>query len=417
MLEAMKRTLEQVKNIPGLMTPEELSLLCRMARSASSILELGCFKGRSLAAMGLSNPGASLYGIDWFGDMSHRGYQGSTLEETRGNIENCLRANSTLTPALSQREREVEFLVGRTDEVVDQFEHQVDLLHIDAGHSYEECTNDLNNYVPKVNAGGAVCIHDYGKARKTELDRPEVQQAVDDWRNPDWVEVERAGTMIAFRNLVAEQGVLYVAYGEKAVSNVENSIRTIKKFARNLPIAVISDQKVDGADHHILHVDIDPGARAAKTRMYSLSPFRKTLFLDADTEVLANPEHGFRMLERVDMVMAQDPVRIFNQTTWPALNQEEVRVTKSETAGGEFNYYNTGVVYFRRNQAVQQLMQAWHAEWTRWAKQDQPGMFRAMFNNPVRIASMRAPWNTHLKDVAKFVYHAHRRASRAGAPR
>lgn len=404
MLEVMKRNLESVKNIPGLMTEGELSLLCRMARSASSILELGCFKGRSLAAMGLSNPGTSLYGIDWFGDMSHRGYQGSTLEETIQNIRNVC----TQTPT---------FIVGRTDDVVEQFEHQVDLLHIDAGHSYEECTNDLKNYVPKITAGGAVCIHDYGKARKNELDRPEVQQAVDDWRNPDWVEVERSGTMIAFRNLVAEEGALYVAYGEKAIANAEYSITTVKKLAPRLPIAVISDRKLAGSDFWIPHVDIDPGARAAKTRMYSLSPFRKTLFLDADTEVLADPLHGFRMLERVDVVMAQDPVRIFNQTTWAALNQEEVRVTKAETAGGEFNYYNTGVIYFRRNQAVQQLMQAWHEEWTRWARQDQPGMFRAMFNKPVRIAPMRAPWNTHHKDLASFVYHAHRRASRAGAPR
>jgi hypothetical protein len=403
MLDPMTTTLEKVKDIPGLMTPEELSLLCRMARSGSSILELGSYKGKSLAAMGLTNPNAKLYGIDWFGDMSHRGYQGSTFKETQGNLE--------------KHGVKAEFIIGTTDEAAGQFEKTVDLLHIDAGHSYEECTNDLKNYTPKVNPGGAVCIHDYGKARNSKLDRPEVQQAVDDWRNADWTEVERAGTMIAFRKIVAEEGVLYIAYGERAVANAEQSIASLKEWAPRLMVAVASDQQVKGADIWIKHVDIDRGARNVKTRMYAISPFRKTLFLDADTFVLSDPAHGFKMLDLVDMVMGQDAVRIFNRTTWAALDKDEVATTKSETDGGELCYYNTGVIFFRRSEAMRQLMQAWHKEWLRWGKQDQPGLLRAMYKHPVRMASMRAPWNTHHQADAKFIFHAHRRASREGAPK
>ncbi len=422
MLEVVQKTLDKVKQIPGLMTPGELALLCRFARSASSIAELGCYKGRSLAAMGITHPSATLYGIDWFGDMSHRGYQGSTLEETRGNLEK-VGVKAT-------------FLIGTTDEVAPKFDKKIDLLHVDAGHSYEECLNDLKNYVPKITEGGAVCIHDYGKARKAELDRPEVQQAVDDYfaitHSPapsgspinggeisgrDWVEVERSGTMIAFRNIVAEEGILYVAYGEKAIANVENSIRLVKNFAGKLPIAVISDKRVEGADYLIRHIEVDAGARAMKTRMYSLSPFRKTLFLDADTEMQSDPMHGFKMLENFDLVMAQDPVRIFNQTKWPGLVHEEVKETIKATGGGEFLYYNSGVMFFRRSEANKKLFQAWNEEWTKWARQDQPALFRAMYRNPVRIAPMRAPWNTHHKSQADFIFHAHRRASREGAPK
>ncbi|HBF40556.1 MAG TPA: hypothetical protein DDW19_01885 [Anaerolineaceae bacterium] len=438
MLEVVQKTLDRVKQIPGLMTPEELALLCRFARSASSIAELGCYKGRSLAAMGITHPSATLYGIDWFGDMSHRGYQGSTLAETGGNLEK-VGVKAT-------------FLVGTTDEVAPKFDQKIDLLHVDAGHSYEECMSDLRNYVPKINPGGAVCIHDYGKARKAELDRPEVKQAVDEFfaphspspqpspegegdfpppqpsnpltpgplpeeRENQWVEVERSGTMIAFRNLVADEGVLYVAYGEKAIANVENSIRLVKKFAGKLPIAVISDRRVEGADYLIQHIEVDAGARAAKTRVYSLSPFMKTLYLDADTEMQSDPMHGFRMLEHFDIVVAQDPVRIFNQTKWPGLIDDEVKETIRETNGAEFLYYNSGVIFFRRSEANKRLFQTWNAEWTRWARQDQPALFRSMYRNPVRIASMRPPWNTHVKSQADFIFHAHRRASREGAPK
>jgi predicted O-methyltransferase YrrM len=175
------------RSIPGLMTTEELALLCRMARSAQSIVELGTYKGRSLAAMMLTNPAARAWAVDWFGDMSHRGYKGATQEELEANL-----ARLGLKPA--------GIIAATTDEAAVQFEEHVDMLHIDAGHSYEECSADLRNWVPKVNPGGAVCIHDYGKARTECLDRPEVQRAVDDWRNSAWVEVERAGGSNALRS-------------------------------------------------------------------------------------------------------------------------------------------------------------------------------------------------------------------------
>jgi len=402
----MQEILKQVKGIYGLMTVEELAVLCRMARSANSITELGCFKGRSLIAMGLSNPDAELIGIDWFGDMSHRGYEGSTLAETQAN--------------LASRGVRAEFLVGKTDKIAKTFDRSIDLLHVDAGHSYEECTNDLNNYAPHVNPGGAICVHDYGPARKESLERPEVKEAVDDWqaRNPAWVEVERAGTMIAFRQTIAPEGVLYIVYGEKALESVENSIATLREHRRDLPVAVITDaEAIEGADILIRHVDMDPGARNIKTRIYSLSPFVKTFFLDADTEVLQDPQHGFDLLDRVDIVMGQDTVRIFNRNQHPHMVPDEMKTTLKETGGGEYLYYNTGVMFFGRNPRVQALMQAWHAEWQRWGRQDQPAMFRAMFQNPVRIAAMRNPWNTHHSNQAHFVFHAHRRASREGAPK
>jgi len=445
MIEEMKRIIEQTKGIRGLMTHDELALLCRFARSASSIAELGCYQGRSLIAMGLTNPDAQLYGIDWFGDMSYRGYEGSTFEKTRFN--------------LTSRGVKAEIYVGRTDEIAPKFDHEIDLLHIDAGHSYEECLNDLNNYTPKIRPGGAVCIHDYGTAQKKELERPEVMDAVNDWAeaNPDWVEVERAGTMIAFRHMIAPEGVLYVAYGEKAVENVENSIRSLRERLRErdclltgrsadasiatteekqmtgdggrgtgkteLPIAVITGRPPmgsdapTGVDHIIYHLDMDPGARNVKTRIYSLSPFYKTLYLDADTEVWDDPQHGFDLLDKVDLVMGQDTVKIFNRNHHPHMVKEETIQTRKETGGGEYAYYNTGVMFFTRNERVKALMQSWHQEWTRWCRQDQPAMFRAMFKKPVRIAAMRKPWNTHHSRDAKFVFHAHRRASRTGAPK
>jgi len=393
-----------VKTIPGLMTDEELALLCRMARSASSIVELGTYKGRSLAAMMLTNPQARAWAVDWFGDMSHRGYQGSTEAEMRANL-----AKLGLTPA--------GIISATTTEAAGRFTETVDLLHIDAGHSYEECRDDLTRWVPKVNPGGALCVHDYGKARKAGLDRPEVQQAVDEWRNDGWAEVERAGTMVAFRHLVAEEGALYVAYGERAREQARVGINSLREQAPGLPVAIVSDSPFPGADHSIIHVEVDRGARAQKTRIYSLSPFRRTLFLDADTRVLASPVPGFALLQYADLVLAQDPRKSFADVTWPDLNREEMAATRKELASPHLCYFNSGVVLFRRSERNRRLFQRWHQEWKRWQRHDQMALLRAMQQEPVRLMAMRHPWNTHKRHEAQFVFHAHRTASREGAPK
>lgn len=354
--------------------------------------------------MGLSNPTAELFGVDFFGDMSHRNYEGSTLEEATANLEGV--------------GVHAEFYVGKTHDVAPKFGKQIDLLHIDAGHSYEECTQDLNDWTPKINPGGAVCIHDYGYPKKSadKLSRPEVKAAVDDWRSNKWTEIERDDVMIAFRNIVAKRGILYIAFGDQAREQVKQSIATVKVYAKTLPIAVISDAPFTEADINIYHIDSDVGARSVKTRMYSLSPFEETLFLDADTEMLASPDGGFELLKYVDMVIAQDVNRKLSDVKWKNLPAEEIRYTQ-EYIGVDVLYFNSGVIFFKRNERLQKMFQAWNREWEHFGRQDQLALVRAIHDNPVRIAPMRHPFNTHKKAEANFVYHKHRAASRTGAPK
>ena len=395
----------KVDRIPGLMTPRELDVLIRMARSAKVIVELGCYRGRSLAAMMLSNPKARIYGVDSFGDMTHRGYKGATEEETRRNL-----ASLGLSVA--------GIYAMDTSLASQEFQGGIDLLHIDAGHSKEEVRADIDNWIPKMVPGGAVCFHDYGKASKKCLDRPEVKEAVDEWltTTDEWVPVERAGVMLALRHIEAEKGVLYIAYGEKARAGAVASIKSLRRSNPDLPVAVVSDTPVGAEADWICHLDLSLGAREVKTRIYSLSPFRKTLYLDADTEVLGSGEGGFRLLDFFDAVLAIDPNKILSRVKWAALNPEEIETTKSEIGTAEVQYYNSGAIFFRRNDRCQRFFQEWHAQWKRWGRQDQLALVRALYRQPIRIAPMREPWNTHRKAVARFVWHKHRTVARKGAP-
>ena len=231
------KVLERVKGIPGLMDPAELELLCRMARSAAVIVELGCYKGRSLAAMQLASCGAEVYGVDSFGDMSHRGYAGSTEDQVWANM-----AKVGASPK--------RILAFPTDQAAEMWPEDlaIDLLHVDAGHSYEEVRGDIKRWLPKLAPGGAVVYHDYGKARKEVLDRPEVKRAVDNWqktkRGQDWVEEERAGVSIAFRQIIADAGALVIAYGPKARDAAKALIASLRKHKPTLPIAAIGEQSL-----------------------------------------------------------------------------------------------------------------------------------------------------------------------------
>lgn len=212
-----------------------------------------------------------------------------------------------------------------------------------------------------------------------------------------------------------DRGVLYIAYGDKARAQAKTSIETVRRCSPGLPIAVISDEPL-GDTEHIYQPDEDRGARYHKTRIYELSPFEKTLFLDADTEMLSSPEPGFRLLQWVDVVLTQDPNRIFSENSWPHLIAEEMKATKEEIGTDEHMYFNSGVIFFKRNERTEAMMKAWHEEWQRWGKHDQMALLRAIHRCPVQIAPMRHPWNTHKKREAEFIYHKHRQARREGAP-
>jgi hypothetical protein len=216
--------------------------------------------------------------------------------------------------------------------------------------------------------------------------------------------------------IIAEKGVLYVAYGVKAREQAQNSMQTLRRQMRGIPVAVVSDSELKGADYYIHHPEEDRGARTQKTQMYRLSPFKNTLFLDADTELISSPTPGFDLLNYVDLVLGQDVNRIFIENHWPHLNQEEVTHTKKVIGTSQHMYFNSGVIFFRRNERVQAMMVAWYEEWCRWKMHDQMALLRAIHRFPVRIAPMRAPWNTHHRSGAAFVFHKHRQARREGAP-
>lgn len=172
--------IEITKDIRGWCEPPKMALLCTLAREAKVIVELGLYQGKSFVAMMLINPEAHIFGVDEF-----------NLDGEGEAIETAFKANLQklhLEPAGVYK--------MTTAEAAKIFNKSIDLLHIDASHRYDQVVADIENWIPKITLGGVVVFDDYGPPRF-----PEVQKAVDEWRNEKWLEIGRTELNIAFRRI------------------------------------------------------------------------------------------------------------------------------------------------------------------------------------------------------------------------
>ena len=121
---------------------------------------------------------------------------------------------------------------------------------------------------------------------------------------------------------MSERGVLYMVWGRDAKTEraLARSRQSIKGVHPELPVEVCrleSDDPLKGL--------------LQKARMFELSPFRETLFLDADTVVLGNLDFGFAKAQEFGLACC------INECPW---------AERHAGVHGETIEYNTGVLFF-----------------------------------------------------------------------
>ena len=108
-------------------------------------VDLGVDYGYSLISLSYKNSGI-VYGIDcfqgdeWVGDRNTYDHIISTIEKL--NFTN------------------IKIIKGYFDEVVKDWNQQIDILHIDGFHSYDAVKNDYKKWSPFVNHQGVILFHD-----------------------------------------------------------------------------------------------------------------------------------------------------------------------------------------------------------------------------------------------------------------
>lgn len=133
---------------------------------------------------------------------------------------------------------------------------------------------------------------------------------------------------------MATRGVVYVVWGlrkdRRVAEWLERSRASLAQHEPSLPVHV---------------AELEDGATLLdKPRMYELSPFDQTLFLDADTVVMGELGFGFEKAARHDVACC------ICEAPW-ARRYPSIR--------GDVVEYNTGVIYFRRTPRCAELFSRW----------------------------------------------------------
>jgi hypothetical protein len=133
---------------------------------------------------------------------------------------------------------------------------------------------------------------------------------------------------------MARRGVIYMVWGrdDKVERALERSRKSVNAIHPELPVEVI---RVDAAE----------GAKGLleKARMLERSPFRETLFLDADTVVLDRLDFAFHKAEEFGIACC------ICENPWAKRYNSAIK--------GETIEYNTGVLFFTAR--ARPVFQSW----------------------------------------------------------
>lgn len=160
------------------LTRYEAALIEGLAASCpdpARVVELGTGKGLSTSRL--------LYGLSLHQDARLWTF----------DLEKCEKAWKYL--ALSEFPVwRIEFVTGDSSTLTDTIGEPLDLIYVDANHSYEGVKKDILAWSSKLKRNGVMALHDYNNPTH------EVTAAIDEllFNNPKWELKAKADTMVAF---------------------------------------------------------------------------------------------------------------------------------------------------------------------------------------------------------------------------
>jgi len=195
------------------------------------------------------------------------------------------------------------------------------------------------------------------------------------------------------------RGVIIVALGAKARNEAAKCVASLEKHSDAYVKVVTS---VEGqAD-----LTTEQKAHWLKTRVFDISPYDYTLLLDADTRVRGDISFGFGLLEAgwdIAMVPSQPPRR--GAVLWH-LSAAEREYTLNKIGHWDHIMLNTGVMFFRKSPAAQELWSAWNEEWLRFKDRDQGAFLRALHRCPVYLWLLGTDYNSRRGSIIEHHFGA-----------
>lgn len=200
-----------------------------------------------------------------------------------------------------------------------------------------------------------------------------------------------------------DRGVIYcatttTAYLEAALI----SAIALRQLEPTLPITLISEQPLLNRlpldayqitprflERHEIRVG-PYASRFVKTRLQRLTPYRESLFLDADILPLQPIAGLWEFLSQDDLAMALDRLPLVGLCDH--VDVEEKKYTL-RTLSRDLSHFNSGVILWRGTPKTQLLFQAWHEEWKKFQKQDQMALARAIHQTQISVTKLPRRYN------------------------
>jgi FkbM family methyltransferase len=145
-----------------------------------------------------------------------------------------------------------------------------------------------------------------------------------------------------------ERGVVYLALGRKHYLEAQKSIHSLLLTNPGIPVTVFTDEEAaDGFAADYRTIRTDRSAFKLKIRAMAESPYLRTLFLDTDTRVVGPLDEIFDALTAHDWCIAESP--LFHYDDGKFVFDDYRRI----------GTFNTGVIAFKMNHAIQKLLDVW----------------------------------------------------------
>jgi hypothetical protein len=187
------------------------------------------------------------------------------------------------------------------------------------------------------------------------------------------------------------RGVVYIAFGATYRNEAKAALASLLRNSPGLSTAVITDEPWKEMPQPGLFVQRPPetSLRCKPLYLFEASPFDHTLFLDTDTFV-ARPLHlVFGLLRHYDLGVLFEGPRL------------------GKPPGLEYHSQaNTGVILFKRNDAVREMVRGWLEEYDRTLQAAKPVLSGTGMNDQesfcVALARSRVR-SVHLPEFMNFV--------------
>lgn len=186
-------------------------------------------------------------------------------------------------------------------------------------------------------------------------------------------------------------GVVYVATGAEHIASANRSVRSVRRHSPNLPVALFTDAKALGVAVSPLFdqvIDLVRPHPRSKVDCLWQSPFERTVYLDSDTEVVADISGMHEILDRFDIALAHAHARYRPAT----------RASWTTAIPETFPQFNSGVIAFRGTEATRALLKDWSEAYASAGfVKDQVTLRELLWRSDLRIATLPPEYNVRYR--------------------